>query len=129
MVTLALPFSVIEVRDFIEANGRIPFRDWLQNLDTVVRVRIIAAVLRMEQGNFSAAKGVGSGVSELRLDFGPGYRVYFGRDGEHLVILLGGGSKKRQQADIEAAHVLWAEYKRRKREEIDGFDARLSGDD
>lgn len=71
----------------------------------------------MESGNFSAAKGVGAGVSELRLDFGPGYRVYFGRDGERLVILLAGGTKRRQQADIEAARVLWAEYKRRKREE------------
>jgi putative addiction module killer protein len=60
---------------------------------------------------------VGSGVQELRLDFGPGYRVYFGRDGEQLVILLGGGSKKRQQTDIDAAIALWQEYKQRKREE------------
>jgi len=60
---------------------------------------------------------VGSGVQELRLDFGPGYRVYFGRDGEQLVILLGGCSKKRQQTDIDAAIALWQEYKQRKREE------------
>ena len=73
-------------------------------------------MLRVENGNFSTAKGVGSGVFELRLDFGPGYRVYFGKDGEQLVILLGGGSKRRQQADILAAHALWAEYKKRKRE-------------
>lgn len=71
----------------------------------------------MEHGNFTSAKSVGAGVSELRLDFGPGYRVYFGRDGERLVLLLCGGSKRRQQADIEVAHALWAEYKRRKREE------------
>jgi putative addiction module killer protein len=77
---------------------------------------VIAAVLRMESGNFSAAKSAGAGVSELRLDFGPGYRVYFGKDGEQLVILLAGGSKKRQQADIETAQALWAEYKIRKRE-------------
>lgn len=89
----------------------------LIELDTTTRVRIITAVLRMEHGNFSAAKGVSSGVSEMRLDFGPGYRVYFGKDGERLVILLGGGTKRRQQADIEAAHILWAEYKKRKREE------------
>jgi len=75
------------------------------------------ALDRIEQGNFSLAKGVGAGVLELRLDFGPGYRVYFGKDGEVLVILLGGGSKKRQQADIEAAQALWREYKMRKREE------------
>ncbi len=70
----------------------------------------------MEQGNLSTAKAVGTGVSELRLDFGPGYRVYFAKDGETLVILLGGGTKRRQQADIATAHALWAEYKRRKRE-------------
>jgi putative addiction module killer protein len=54
---------------------------------------------------------------ELRLDFGPGYRIYFGKDGEMLVILLGGGTKKRQQLDIVAAQQLWREYKQRKREE------------
>lgn len=61
-------------------------------------------------------KGVGAGVFEYTLDFGPGYRVYFGKDGEELVILLGGGTKKRQQDDIAAAISLWQEYKRRKRE-------------
>jgi putative addiction module killer protein len=70
-------------------------------------------------GNFSGAKTVGAGVSELRLDFGPGYRVYFGNDGERLVILLVGGSKKRQQADIAAAHVFWADYKNRKNKKED----------
>jgi putative addiction module killer protein len=76
----------------------------------------VTAILRVEQGNFSAAKSVGSGVHELRLDFGPGYRVYFGKDGERVVILLGGGTKKRQQVDISAAHALWTDYKKRKRE-------------
>ena len=73
------------------------------------------AVFRLEVGNFSAAKGAGEGIYELRLDFGPGYRVYFGKDGEQLVILLGGGTKKRQGADIQAAQALWHEYKRTKR--------------
>jgi putative addiction module killer protein len=72
----------------------------------------------MESGNFSAAKGVGAGVYELRMDFGPGYRVYFGKDGEQLVILLGGGSKKKQQADIETAKVLWQNYKGAKRKQV-----------
>ena len=85
-VTLALPLLMIEVREYIDARGRIPYRDWLTRLDT--------AALRMEQDNFSAAKGVGSGVYELRLDFGPGYQVYFGKDGEQLVLLLGGGTKR-----------------------------------
>ena len=108
---------MIEVREYVDARGKIPYRDWLVKLDAATRARVIAAVLRMEHGNFSAARGAGSGVSELRLDFGPGYRVYFGKDGERLVILLGGGAKKRQQADIDAAHAIWSEYKKRKREE------------
>ncbi len=108
---------MIEVREYVDAHGKIPYRDWIVQLDTTTRVRVVTAVLRVEQGNFAAAKSVGSGVSELRLDFGPGYRIYFGRDGERLVVLLGGGSKKRQQADIAAAHALWIEYKKRKREE------------
>lgn len=111
-----LPLSTIEVREYVDARGRSPYRDWLVKLDVATIARVIAGVLRMEGGNFSNAKAVGAGVSELRLDFGPGYRVYFGKDGDRLVILLAGGSKKRQQADIEAAHTLWTEYKRRKRE-------------
>jgi putative addiction module killer protein len=105
---------MVEIREYVDARGRVPYRDWIVKLDAVTRVRVITAALRMEQGNFSTAKGVGSGVYELRLDFGPGYRVYFGKDGERIVILLGGGTKRRQQADIAAAHELWTEYKRRK---------------
>jgi putative addiction module killer protein len=67
-------------------------------------------------GNLSNTKGVGSGVMECRIDFGPGYRVYFGRDGEVLIILLGGGTKQRQQQDIATAQARWADYKRRKTE-------------
>lgn len=69
---------------------------------------------RIGQGNFSNVEGVGAGVFEYRIDFGPGYRVYFGKDGEGLVVLLGGSSKKRQQRAIEAAHLSWQDYKRRK---------------
>jgi putative addiction module killer protein len=107
---------VIEVLEYVDSAGRIPYRNWIAKLDVGTRARVLATVLRIECGNFSVARGVGSGVSELRLDFGPGYRVYFGRDGERLVILLGGGTKQRQQTDIEAARWLWAEYKKRKRE-------------
>jgi putative addiction module killer protein len=64
---------------------------------------------------FSGVKGAGESIFELRMDFGPGYRVYFGKDGEDLVILLGGGTKKRQEADIKSARILWQEYKRTKR--------------
>lgn len=108
---------MIEVRQYIDRLGRNPFERWFEGLDDYAQARITVALDRVERGNFSAAKGVGAGVFELRLDFGPGYRVYFGKDGETLVILLGGGTKKRQQADIEEAQALWHEYKKRKREE------------
>ena len=82
-----------------------------------MRARIAVFLDRLQRGNFSGVKGAGAGVFELRLDFGPGYRVYFGKDGEMIVILLGGGTKKRQQADIEAAQILWQQYKQQKQEE------------
>jgi putative addiction module killer protein len=65
----------------------------------------------------SNVRPVGSGVSEYRIDFGPGYRIYFGRDGDSLIILLAGGTKQRQQHDIETAKALWREYRQRKRGE------------
>ena len=75
------------------------------------------ALTRMEQGNFSKTKSVGAGVHEYKIDFGPGYRIFFGKDGDALVILLGGGTMKRQQKDIAAAQARWADYKRRKKQE------------
>ena len=74
--------------------------------------KVAAALARIERGNLSNVKGVGEGVLEYRIDWGPGYRVYFGRERDVLVILLTGGTKKRQQRDIEAAQAMWAEYKR-----------------
>jgi putative addiction module killer protein len=84
-------------------------------LEAVARAKITTAIARLEQGNVSNVKSVGGGVLEYRIDFGPGYRVYFGRDGATLVILLTGGTKKRQQKDIEAAHGYWTDYKQRRR--------------
>jgi len=69
----------------------------------------------MENGNFPNVKSVGQGVHEYKLDFGPGYRIYFGRDGDKIVVLLGGGTKKRQSRDIQTAQTLWQEYKQRKK--------------
>jgi putative addiction module killer protein len=77
--------------------------------------RVTVALTRIEMGNLSNVKGVGSGVHEHRLDYGPGYRIYFGRDGERLVILLAGGTKARQQKDIATAQARWADYKQRKK--------------
>lgn len=79
-------------------------------------MRVTVALARAAAGNLSNAMGLGGGVSELRIDFGPGCRIYFGRDGATLIILLAGGTKKRQQRDIEAAQQRWADYERRKRE-------------
>ena len=107
---------MIEVRQYVDRQGRNPFERWFGKLDDEVQARIAVALYRLERGS-SAAKGVGAGVMELRLDFGPGYRIDFGKDGETLVILLGGGTKKRQDNDIVGAQQLWREYKQRKREE------------
>jgi putative addiction module killer protein len=106
---------VIEIRQYVDTLGRNAFERWFDRLDSTVQARITVALDRVERGSFSAAKGVG-GIFELRLDFGPGYRIYFGKDGETLVILLAGGTKRRQQDDIARAQTLWQEYKRRKRE-------------
>jgi putative addiction module killer protein len=108
---------VIEIRQYVDLLGRNPFDRWFEGLGDPIQARVAVFLDRLERGNTSAVKGIGAGVFELRLDFGPGYRIYFGKDGERLVILLGGGSKKRQQADIERAQALWQEYKARKREE------------
>jgi putative addiction module killer protein len=108
---------VFEIHQYTDRAGRRPFDRWFQTLDNFAQVKIAVSVDRLERGNVSTVKSIGSGVFELRLDFGPGYRVYFGRDGERIVILLGSGTKKRQQADTDAARALWQEYKDRKREE------------
>jgi putative addiction module killer protein len=108
---------VIEVREYVDRLGHNPFERWLGKLDEVTRFRVAQVIARISNGNLSAAKSVGRGVSELRLDFGPGYRIYYGRDGEALVILLGGGTKQRQYNDIAMAQDLWREYKKQKREE------------
>jgi|TARA_B100002003_G_C13802305_1_gene395991 putative addiction module killer protein len=107
-----------EIREYLDTRGRSPYAGWFDRLNARAAAKIAMALVRMEQGNLSNAKGVGAGVSEYRIDFGPGYRIYFGRDGDTLIILLGGGTKKRQQKDVETAQKLWREYKRRKRREI-----------
>ena len=106
---------MLEIRYYVAADGRQPFADWFADLEPVARAKVTRAIARMEQGNLSNVKAVGEGVLEYRIDLGPGFRVYFGRDGETLVILLTGDTKKRQQSDIDAAHTYWRDYKRRKR--------------
>jgi putative addiction module killer protein len=114
MVTFVLPYAVIELRYYLGGDGRSPFELWFSSLDSVAAAKVSVAFVRLEAGNLSNAKSVGDGVLEYRVDWGPGYRVYFGRDGVVVVILLTGGTKRRQQRDIETAKLLWADYKRRR---------------
>ena len=109
---------MVEVREYLDAEGKSPYAKWFDRLNVAAAVKVTTAVHRMEQGNFSNVKGVGAGVYEFRIDYGPGYRIYFGKDGHRLVILLAGGTKKRQDADITAAKANWRDYKRRKRQEV-----------
>jgi putative addiction module killer protein len=104
-----------EIRYYIALDDRQPFAGWFEELESVARARVTRAIVRLEQGNFSNVKSVGEGVFEYRIDFGPGYRVYLAQDGQTLVILLTGGTKKRQQRDIEEAHAYWQDYKQSKR--------------
>ena len=108
---------MVEIGEFVDAQGGSPFGRWVSRLDRHAAARVATALYRMEMGNLSNAKGVGGGVLEYRIDFGPGYRIYFGQDGDALIILLGGGTKVRQQRDIAAAVALWREYRRSKRQE------------
>ena len=105
---------MLELRYYLGSGGRNPFEDWFSGLEAAAAAKVSVALARVEQGNLSNVKGVGEGVLEYRLDWGPGYRVYFGRDGDVLVILLTGGTKRRQQRDIETAKALWADYKQRR---------------
>jgi putative addiction module killer protein len=107
----------VEIREYLDEAGRSPFGRWFDGLDSAATAKVTTALARMEQGNFSNVKGVGAGVFEYRIDFGPGYRVYFGKDGDTLVIVVAGGSKKRQTQDIAVAYERWGDYKQRKTRE------------
>lgn len=96
---------------YADESGKEPFKEWLYGLrDVDGRKRILARLSRLEQGNFGDCASVGDGVSELRMFFGPGYRVYFGEHGDVVVILLCGGDKSSQNRDIEQAKTYWKEY-------------------
>ena len=114
MVPHVLPLFMLEVREYLDRGGRSPFAAWSDRLNREAAAKVAVALARMQQGNLSSARSVGSGVFEHRIDFGPGYRIYFGKDGDRLVILVGGGTKKGQQQDIHTALARWQDYKRRK---------------
>jgi putative addiction module killer protein len=114
MVSYMLPIGPL-VEEYVDRDGDSPFGRWFGDLDPVAAAKVTVVLGRLERGAVSNVKGVGGGVLECRIDYGPGIRVYFGRDGERLVILLAGGTKRRQERDIEAAKARWADYKARKK--------------
>ena len=105
---------MIQVEEFVTDQDVSPFRRWFDDLDDRAAAWVTIAIDRLGEGNTSNAKPLGEGVSELRINRGPGYRIYFGWDGKMLVILLGGGTKRRQQSDIATALRHSRAYKARK---------------
>lgn len=105
-----------EVQVYENENGQVPFDEWMESLrDARTRSIIDARLARLELGNVGDSAAVGSGVSELRIDFGPGYRVYYGEDGPSLILLLIAGDKKSQSKDIRIAKAYWQDYKEGKK--------------
>ncbi len=106
---------MIALEEYVDGSGRNQYRAWFNGLDVPAATKVAVGLERISQGNKSSVKSVGEGVSEYKIDFGPGYRIYFGKDGEHLIILLAGGTKQRQNRDIADAKAAWREYKERKK--------------
>jgi len=102
------------IKEYIDPAGKSPYARWFDGLNAPAAARVATALYRLELGNYSNVKSVGAGVHECKVDFGPGYRIYFGQDGEQLVILLGGSSKRGQRTAINAAKNAWAAYKKAK---------------
>jgi len=108
---------MFDLLEYITEDAHCPFREWVGTLNNQAAAKVLTAVERMQQGNLGDHKTVGQGVLERRIDFGPGYRIYFGRDGKKLIVLVGGGSKARQSRDVKNAQKTWAEYKATKKKE------------
>ena len=101
---------MIEVLVYETPDGKRPFEKWFEDVDRHARRRVQIAIGRLADGNTGSLKSVGGGVSEIKISFGPGYRVYLGREGDKMVLLLTGGTKKRQSEDIAYAKSLWRDY-------------------
>ncbi len=106
---------MIRTEEYITEEGNSPFADWFNSLDAQAANKVNTYLTRVAEGNTSSLKPIKGAFQEIRIDWGPGYRVYVGRDGDTLIILLGGGTKQRQQKDIDKAFELWEEYKQRKK--------------
>ena len=105
---------MLEIIEYVRDDGQCPFCNWVETLSNHAAAKVLTAVQRMKQGNLGDHKTVGKGVSERRINVGPGYRIYYGRDGDKIIVLVGGGTKSRQNRDIENAQQTWAEYKTKK---------------
>jgi putative addiction module killer protein len=103
----------IRIHEYIREDESSPYKFWFDCLDAQAAAKMATAIYRLEMGNTSNIKWFG-GIGELKIDWGPGYRVYLAKDGEALIVLFGGGTKRRQHVDIEKAKALYAEYKERK---------------
>jgi putative addiction module killer protein len=108
----------MDLLEYLDETGQSPFENWFNRINAQAAAKVTTALVRLESGNTSNVKSVGGGVYELKIDFGPGYRVYFGYDGPKVVILLAGGTKKRQDKDIGTAKKRWNDYKERQKKEI-----------
>lgn len=103
-----------EILEYTSDSEKNLFRDWFFSLNARAAAKVTTAIARLENGNTSNVKSVGGAVYEYRINFGPGYRIYFAYDGKNIIILLAGGTKKRQSQDIKTAKDRWTEYKARK---------------
>ena len=100
----------IEFTEYMDANGRSPFATWFDALDAAAAAKVRVYMTRVELGNHSNVEPIGDGLSEIKIDYGPGYRVYFRKEKEILLLLLGGSSKNGQQKAIDAAKLAWKSY-------------------
>ena len=110
---MARSTGILSVVEYLREDGGNPFATWFASLDPQAAAKVATTVARLRAGNRSSVKAIGN-IAECRIDWGPGYRIYLGRDGEALIVLLGGGIKRGQRADINRARALWEEYKARK---------------
>ncbi|MBZ0257377.1 type II toxin-antitoxin system RelE/ParE family toxin [bacterium] len=104
--------STWKIEVYTDEKGKSPFEDWLLSLDTQVQLRVVSRIDRIRDGNFGDSKSLNEGVSELRLHFGSGYRVYYGKVGNMIVLLLCGGDKGTQRRDVKKALDYWEDFKR-----------------
>ena len=105
--------DALSIVEYVQEDGSNQYRAWFDGLHAQAAAKVATAIVRLELGNLLRVKWIGA-IGEYRIDWGPGYRIYLAKDGDKLIILLGGGTKQRQQSDIERAKAMWAEYRTRK---------------